>query len=429
MWRITILIVSLPLTLQAQNHSFSRMLVDSLASETFGGRGYDDEGDDQAAAFIASQFEELGLEPLFEDYFQTFPLEVDVFSSAPELSVDGQRLRLGLDFLPAPGSISGEGKRVRKIVEAGAGLYLPDQKVNEYDGLDVRDAVVLIRGSVPDSIRKTAPADWLLRSTRIEIAARMGARAVIVLTENPLSFGWGRINSTIPAFIVRDSVLTKRPSIIDYAVESQLDWPTTTKNVAGVIRGAELPDEYIFVTAHYDHLGRMGPDVFFPGANDNASGTAMIVELARSFARRPLRRSLVFIGFSGEEQGLRGSNYFVENTPVPLDSIHFLLNLDMVASAEDGRVAVGGADFDEEFELLTAINDSLDIGRLGKRKNAPNSDHYPFLQNGVRGFFIYTNKGKQPYHHPYDVIDSLEWDDYADTFELARRFLIEIDRL
>ncbi len=101
----------------------------------------------------------------------------------------------------------------------------------------------------------------------------------------------------------------------------------------------------------------------------------------------------------------------------------------MVASADDGLVAVGGSDFEPEFNRLAAINDSLKLGRLGKRRNAPNSDHYFFLSQGVKGFFLYTNKGKQPYHHPNDVAATLEWDDFMKTFQLVRHFIEEMDGL
>ncbi len=155
----------------------------------------------------------------------------------------------------------------------------------------------------------------------------------------------------------------------------------------------------------------------------------MILALAAHFANHPLKQTLVFVGFSGEEQGLQGSRYFVENPPFPLEKIKFLINLDMVASGEAGLMAVGGSDYEPEFKLLTTINDSLNLGPLGKRPNAPNSDHYFFLEQGVRGFFFYTNKGTQPYHHPDDVATTLDWGEFGDTFELVKTFFFELQNL
>ncbi len=100
----------------------------------------------------------------------------------------------------------------------------------------------------------------------------------------------------------------------------------------------------------------------------------------------------------------------------------------MVASGSQGIMAVGGSDFEEEFELLAAVGDTLDVTPIGKRPNAPNSDQYFFLNAGVRGFFLYTNKGDQPYHHPEDVAATLDWQDFTDTFSLVRTFLITLDQ-
>jgi hypothetical protein len=413
-----------PISISAQSIlDQARADVKALTSPQFGGRGYDDNGDSLAAAFLRRRFAEIGLVPVLDGYEQTFTLPFDTFLATPTLTVNGRSLEPGIDFLPYASSPSGDTLRA-VVTSVGYGLALGEDPT-----LDPAGAILLIQDRVPDSIR-TRPgvnAAALSRAARLISAAERGARAVIFATDDPLSHGWTPDNAPIPAFIVRREMLPARIDSVSYTVVSERDKPFTTSNVIGMHTGTDLARKYLVVTGHYDHLGRLGPGVYFPGANDNASGIALMLALAKHFQNQPLRHSLVFIAFSGEEQGLLGSRHFVAEPAFPLRDIQFLVNLDMVASGEDGLVAVGGSDFAPEFELLSAINDSLQLGRLGHRKNAPNSDHYFFLNNGVRGFFLYTNRGTQPYHNPRDVPETLEWDDFMKTFQLVKTFLVEMD--
>ena len=428
---LPLLLALLTFPASAQDLPYAKMIVDSLTSPAFGGRAYDDDGDGKAASFIQRQYVRHGLLPVFdgrEKYEQEFTLPFDTFLETPQLAINGTALRAGYDMLPYASSPSGQSENSR-VVYAGSGLIVPEMGINDYEGLDMGEAMVVIDDQIADSIRNhpdvQGPA--LALSSRIQIAAHLGARGLVVVTDNNLSYGWVVDNAPIPTFIVRRDVLPKEIDSVGFRVNTVRDSTFTTTNVAGILPGREFPHRYLVVMAHYDHLGRLGDEVYFPGANDNASGVALMLSLARAFSTYQNRYSIVFVAFSGEEQGLRGSRHFVENPPFPLDSIEFLINVDMVASGEDGLMAVGGSDFEQEFSSITNINNSLAIAPLGKRRNAPNSDHYFFLQNGVHGFFIYTNKGKQPYHHPLDLPETLEWDDFSHVFELTRRFLIRLD--
>lgn len=408
---------------------YAQSVVDTLTSSAYAGRGYLDDADGKAAAYIARQFEKLGVSPLSASYFQEFPITVDVIPEAPLLQINDKILEPGIDYLPFPGSAGGRADIQRQIVYAGSGIFQPNLGINDFDGLSLKDALLVLDEAIPDSIRKHEQTDptLLTASTRVEIASRLGASGVIILTENNLSQFYAPLNTTIPAFIVSKTQWPEDVSRVSYTHHPQLDWQTTTSNVIAHIPGTASPDDYLVVMAHYDHLGRIGKAHYFPGANDNASGVALMLALASHFADHPLKQSLVFIAFSGEEQRLQGSRHFVEHPPVPLDQIKFLINLDMVASGEAGLMAVGGSDFAPEFELLSTLNDSLQLGPLGKRPNAPNSDHYFFLQQGVRGFFLYTNKGTQPYHHPHDMPATLDWGEFEDTLLLVRTFLSRLE--
>ncbi len=408
---------------------YAKSIVDTLTAPYFAGRGYQHNADSLAADFIAREFKAIGLAPVFAQYQQPFSLSVDVHTATPQLQVNGEQLELGTAFLPYPGSISGVADGTEAIVYAGAGLYIPELQLNNYAGKNPKNAVVILEEQIPDAIQQSEDINpqFLATSTRIEIARLFGAQAVILRTNNNLAHGFTPVNTAIPAFIVSKKHWPEKAEQVSYSIQTTLDWETSTTNVAGIIPGTEKPNEYLLVTAHYDHLGSMGPDFYFPGANDNASGVALTLALANYFQKHPLKRSIVFVGFSAEEEGLQGSAHFVANPPMPLENIKFLINLDMVASGNQGIMAVAGSDFEPEFNLLAQVNDSLKAGTLGKRPNAPNSDHYFFLEQGVRGFFLYTNKGDQPYHHPHDLTDTLDWDDFMHTYELVKHFLIALE--
>jgi Iap family predicted aminopeptidase len=401
----------------------ARQDVAVLTSEAFMGRAYAFGGHDKASSYIRDSFSGLGLQSLGEDYYQSFPLVVDVILDTPRMSTSGKSLELGRDFLPFPSSASGEGQQVR-MVRVGHGLYIPGTSINAYAGLDVKNAVVVFDAEVPAEIRQdtTIQADYLTKEARIHLATLLQAKAVVILTEQ-LIFGISGYNASIPVFEILKTSLDPEIKTLSYAVNTLQDQPFQTRNVIASVQGTEYPDSLILISAHYDHQGAMGPEVYFPGANDNASGTAMLLSLARHFAEHPGPYTMVFLAFSGEEKGLLGSRYFSEHPLIDLSKVRFMLNFDMVASAEDGVTAVGGVDHPTEFELLSQVNAEIGSDPLRKRKNAPNSDHYYLTTKGVKAFYLYTNKGKQPYHHIDDRPETLEWDDFAHVYELAVRFL------
>lgn len=186
-----------------------------------------------------------------------------------------------------------------------------------------------------------------------------------------------------------------------------------TFNVIGWVEGQELKDEFVVITAHLDHLGMKlsvtgDKDTIFCGANDNASGVSVMMSVGQTLVAMKPRRSILLIAFSGEEVGLLGSKYFVEHSPVPLQQIRFLLNLDLVGSGHDGIMVQGVNDFPQEFSAVTGINQSYFGFELSTRPNSPNSDQYYFNALGVPAFFMYAYKGTNPYHAPGDVWQGLD---------------------
>jgi Zn-dependent M28 family amino/carboxypeptidase len=188
-----------------------------------------------------------------------------------------------------------------------------------------------------------------------------------------------------------------------------------------------MKDSLIVLTAHYDHLGMMGSKTIFPGANDNASGTALLLSLVKHYAAQPQKYTIVFIAFAGEEIGLIGSGYFTENPVFPLTKIKFLVNFDMAGTGDDGIQVVNGKIYQSKFDLLTKLNNEGSLMKQVKiRGEACNSDHCMFHSKGVPCFFIYTLGGIQAYHDVYDKADTLPFTDFEDYFRLITAFIAKL---
>jgi aminopeptidase YwaD len=165
----------------------------------------------------------------------------------------------------------------------------------------------------------------------------------------------------------------------------------------------------------------------FPGASDNATGTAMMLELARYYAANPAKYSMVFIAFAGEEAGLVGSKYFTEHPLVPLEQIRFLLNLDIMGDATDGISIVNGKTHEAAYKTLAELNATGENGFSFKEVRqggaAANSDHYHFTEKGVPAFFIFTMGGKGYYHDIWDKAENVTLKNVPALGSLIKRFI------
>jgi Zn-dependent M28 family amino/carboxypeptidase len=226
---------------------------------------------------------------------------------------------------------------------------------------------------------------------------------------------------------MQDSVLPRRLRRASIAIHSKLEPAVKCSNVVAMVPGTAVPDSFIVFTAHYDHLGKMGWDATFPGASDNASGTACVEWLAAHFAQQPQRYSMLFIAFSGEEAGLKGSHYFVEHSPVPLEKMRFLVNLDIMGSAENGVTVVNATGHHAEFSLLQSLNQEGGyLPEVRSRGKAANSDHYFFSEAGVPAFFLYNNGGPGYYHDVFDRPGTLPLTNVDKVLKLLMDFVAAI---
>jgi Zn-dependent M28 family amino/carboxypeptidase len=197
----------------------------------------------------------------------------------------------------------------------------------------------------------------------------------------------------------------------------------SSQNIIGYIKGTTTPQKVIVFSAHYDHLGKMGKDVYFAGANDNASGVAMLLELAKYYSENPPDYSVAFMAFGSEEMGILGSMFYTQNPLFPLKDIEFLINLDLIGTGEKGATVVNATIHEKEFELLKKINVEKNyLKTIESRGEAANSDHYFFHRNRVSSFYIYLNGGSQAYHDINDTPQNLSLFAYQNLYELLIEF-------
>jgi Iap family predicted aminopeptidase len=256
-----------------------------------------------------------------------------------------------------------------------------------------------------------------------EFVAQLPRSCFVIPQANKLI--WTVSTDTIPAtvFYVADTSLP-RGRKIEVNVQNRFEKKALSKNVIGYIPGTEFKDSFIVFTAHYDHLGKMGAHAMFPGANDNASGTSFMLALAKYFAAHPQKYSIAFIAFSGEEAGLLGSKYYVEHPVFPLESIKFLVNIDLMGDASDGITVVNAVEQINAFTTFQRINaDKKYLPKINSRDNAPNSDHYPFTQAKVPSVFIYALGGKGYYHDIFDKPKELSLNNIDKVFQLLTDFV------
>ena len=410
----------------AQDLHYVKSTIDVLTNEGMHGRGYVNEGHKIAANYIASEFEQFGLQSFRKDYLQQFVINVNTFPGKMSLKLGKQKLTPGEDFLVHPSSpgINGSYKTlhlqidsllanttdwVKRIKNAQEVIVLDNFGYNDLSGEDKQ---------VIDGLKEV-----------LQFNKELLTPAVVILTDEKLTWGTSQVVGVRPIFQVRKSVVSNS-GWTKAKFNVQNDWlkEETSQNVIGLIPGVRS-DSVIMIIAHYDHLGRMGNRTYFPGANDNASGTAMMLNLARELplGDKP-KFGILFVAFSGEEAGLVGSQYYVNRPVYPLNRVKFLINLDLVGTGDDGITVVNGSVHKKQFELLKKINNEKGLlPQIKSRGEACNSDHCPFHNQGVPGFFIYTLGGIQAYHDIYDRSETLPLTEFEDLTTLIKEFIKSIN--
>lgn len=395
----------------SQNINYARIVIDTLCSPSMHGRGYVSKGDGAAARYIRNEYLKHGLKPLGKHYFQPFKFSVNTFPKKMMLKVNGNMLLPGTDYLidPASKGIRGRYKLYRVASTSIRGTK--DMLKNRF---------LLVDKSETGTKDEQGAMDlWITKPA--------GAKGVIMIEDNKLVWSVSRKQMKHPVFKVLRKSLPDNPSEVEVKADACFRKNYRTQNVIGFVPGTQYPDSFIVFTAHYDHLGRMGKESIFPGANDNASGVSMLLNLANYYSENPLAYSVVFIAFAGEEAGLLGSEFFVKNPLIPLKKIKFLINMDLLGTGDDGLMVVNGEVFKEHFQLLESVNQEKKyVVSIQKRGKARNSDHYWFTERGVPAFFIYTLGGVSYYHDVLDRPQTLPLTDYEDVFRLIVDFTAKL---
>ncbi|MEQ1553462.1 MAG: M28 family peptidase [Ferruginibacter sp.] len=358
----------------AQDISYNKKIVDTLTSPFFWGRGYTNNGMQKAAIYIVNEFKTAGLKPLNKkSYFQRFSYSANTFPGKMEVILNDKKLLTAIDYIIAPGSQS-----AKKSVQLN--------KLDSVTYVDENSEIII-------SLKKKLT--WS--------AEQMQQKNTIIELDKNL--------------------FTETPKNIKVNIEAKFIKKFETSNIAAMVVGTQVPDSFIFITAHYDHLGGMGSQTYFPGANDNASGVALLLSLAKYYAAHPQKYSIAFLLFAGEEIGLLGSKYYTEHPIVPLNKIRFLTNTDLAGTGIDGITIVNATIFTKEFALINIINDEEKlITKINARGKAANSDHYWFTEKAVPSFFFYTLGGITAYHDVYDVAATLPLNEQADLQKLIIKF-------
>jgi aminopeptidase YwaD len=461
LWTAAVVAATDPLPQAAQLLSWVR----DLASPAMEGRAAGTPGADRAAQYIAEHFRRIGLRPGGDGatYLQGFSVHTRVRLGADNAldviggAAPGRAFAPGADFLPF--TFSDDGDVSADVVFAGFGITAPPLGYDDYAGLDARGKLVLMMTGEPREQDPhgpfRAPEHFHYSELRHKVLnARQHGAAAVVIVEHPrrpqdaprpirgTTPAWGVVAASATR-AVADAMLA--PAGLGLAaLQQEIDGAMaprsralpgvtarlrvrlvreqgSTANVVGVLPGTDpaLREEAVVVGAHYDHLGRgsafsLAPDTadeIHPGADDNGSGTAVVMGLADAFVRAGgARRTLVFAAFSGEEIGLLGSTHYVRHPAVAIERTAAMVNFDMVGRLRDGQLFVMGVDSGQGFRtLVEQAAAGLDVKLSLRGDGIGPSDHTAFYNRDRPVLFFFTGTHGD-YHRPSDTPDKVNAD-------------------
>lgn len=463
--------------------------VEYLADDRLEGRDVGTPGGAQAAAYIRDRFRQLGLASGTTDgsYFQVFEVQTETKIGdstmfelvAPDGSV--QRLQRGVDYQPL--TAGGKGAFEGPIVFAGYSITSDEPAYDDFAAIELEGKIALIIRREPQLGDAESPFNGTELSRHAELKNKIAnawkkKAAAILIVNDPWTIQKdGKDELMAPNFMpgsetvaapvlhismdvanrilkgsklesvevvakkIDDSLAPQSSPIDGWSAKGDVEIvkvEVQTPNVVGVIEG-EGPhaDETIVIGAHYDHIGMGGPNSRSPnvvaihnGADDNASGTAALLELAKRFAEQPAKpsRRLVFIAFSGEERGLLGSQHYVKKDPlVPLDKTVMMINFDMVGRLRDGKLIVYGTKTAEGIEELVQQLDEKDasVEVRGVPLGIPASDHSSFYQAKIPALHFFTGTHAE-YHMPTDDPPTINYEGMQVVTDYAAALIEEL---
>ena len=410
---ICLLLVFCTVQLQAQDLAHYKRIVKELSSARYQGRGYARGGANKAGRFLEKEFRKAGVD---EVTLQPFTIDINTFPGKMELWADGTKLTPGVDY------------SMREYSPGVKGEF----PVYHVDTLDFDPDRIFADLKKPEYAGCLVACEFWFTYRHREVFSKLQKEGEC--SNAGLIYTWASPIKFFKAYgdhIVDKPIIWVTPEAIEGVkkvranVENRFLEDYGLFNVIAKVEGARHDSCFVF-TAHYDHLGNLGRKVFYPGANDNASGTAAIVTLAAHYARHRPQYDMYFIAFSGEDANLRGSTYLAEHPVVPLSQIKYLFNIDMIGDNNPVQYCECSDEGLRGFALLEQINGekqyfkALDRGDL-----AANSDHYPFAIRHVPCIFLENQNGDAfPFYHTiFDNWKTAVFDSYEPVFKLVTEFV------
>ncbi len=389
----------------SQDKKYAKQCLTKLVSPEFHGRGFAENGDKISANFIINELKKNNIKPITDKYTQDFGFAINTFPYPVSISINKKKLKLGSEYLiqPLSGTIKGKFKFE----------YLDSTKT------DYNNKFVVID-------KKRLPTFSNYRLQEIEYTNNINAKGIIEIIDGNLMQVQSQIEKNYVWLQIKRESFDSTATSINVDIENKYYYNYQSQNICSYIKGDV--DSFIVITCHYDHVGEVGKEAIFPGANDNGSGTVTVLDLAKHYAKlnKKPHYSIAFLFFSAEEVGLLGSKYFALNPSIDLKKIKFLLNLDMIGSGEKGIAIVNAKENPKATELIKTINNKNKYFKHIKiRGNAKNSDHYYFSQVGVPAIFIYTEGNYKEYHSIYDKYVDKLLTRYEQMFGLVTKFIDE----
>lgn len=371
----------------------------------------------RAADFLVRELEAIGVQHVKNhSYTQPYSFNVNTFPYPIEVILGEDTLSPGADYLLHP--YSGTAQGVFKIIEINESNFY-----TEYQG--AIDLSASSKGQNIYAFNFVSTTDKTTLQNIKEMATKaMNYFPIIWVEKNKQMFSVGRGQYNFPMVTI-DSARYHTEETARLKINNLYLPKFESKNVIGYIPGKKK-NKFIVLSAHFDHLGRMGSDSFFPGANDNASGVAMLLSLAKHYIKNPSKYSILLCFFSGEEAGLEGSRYFVQHPFVKLNKIKFVLNIDIMGSASNGITIVNGTKHEADFQQFVTINETNNyIPTIKSRGPTANSDHYFFSEQDIPAFFIYSMGSVKNYHDIYDTPENTP----LENFDAVQKLLIDFIQL
>ena len=452
----------------------------TLASPEMEGRGAGTKGIDRAAHLLEQRYQSLGLDPAgTQGFFQPFTVTTGAkLVSGNDLQEDvaGKKkiLKLNEDFVPF--SFSSSGQAAAPVVFAGYGVTAAEFGYDDYAGLDVQGKIVVLLRYEPAGFAAKGGHQGLTQHaaliTKAINARNHGAKSVVVINgklsdgEEDLLTRFGSVSGPENAGVLLVQVKNKIaddwfaaagkslaavqdqinlntkpgsfafPATLHLSVDVHIDTlHATVNNVLAYLPGKT--DEYVIVGAHYDHLGYGNADSLapsqigqiHPGADDNASGTSGVLELARLFAplKGQLPRGILFMSFAGEELGLLGSAHWTQQPTRPLDKAVAMINMDMIGRIKGEKVYVGGVGTGSTFQtILTATQKNSPFHFEYSPGGYSASDHTSFVARKIPVLFFFSGLHSD-YHKPSDTWDKINAPDAARLLDFIGGILTQID--